>query len=349
MYTLLTGATGLLGRYVMRDLLLRGRNVVVLVRPNRRSTAIERVDAILNYWERAWGWTLPRPVVLTGDIVQEGLGLSQSDRNWVAMNCRSMIHSAASLTFYEEDGEPWRSNVQGTQHVLDVCQQLNIRRLYHVSTAYTCGQRTDTIFENEPDIGQGYGNDYERSKVQAEQLVRQATWLDVAAFFRPSIIVGDSLTGFSSTFHGFYTPLRLICALQTQLSHEEVFAPDYLSLMGLTGSEGKNLVPVEWVSRAMVSIIGRCPEASQAYALTSHSPISSAQIWNVIREATQADATNRSSSNASSKIVTRKPSEDLILAAYTEQLRTYRSYWRNDPVFDNSHTAAALPDLPCPV
>ncbi|MDP7304344.1 MAG: SDR family oxidoreductase, partial [Pirellulaceae bacterium] len=101
MYTLLTGATGLLGRYLMRDLLLRGGNVAVLVRPSRRASAVERVDAVLSYWETAWKRTLPRPVVLTGDIVQEGLGLSSSDRRWLAANCQAMIHSAASLTFYE--------------------------------------------------------------------------------------------------------------------------------------------------------------------------------------------------------------------------------------------------------
>ncbi len=348
MYTLLTGATGLLGRYLMRDLLLRGGNVAVLVRPSRRASAVERVDAVLSYWETAWKRTLPRPVVLTGDIVQEGLGLSSSDRRWLAANCQAMIHSAASLTFYEDDGEPWRSNVQGVQHVLDVCEDLSIRRLYYVSTAYTCGLRNGTVYEDELDVGQEYGNDYERSKVQAEESIRRATCLDVAAIFRPSIIVGDSLIGFSSTFHGFYTPLRLVCALLTQVSHEQVFETDYMALMGLSGDEGKNLVPVDWVSRAIVSIIERYPARSQTYALASTSPVASARMMDVIRAVTTECRAAQSSPNTPAPSSLDLSASDPIMGAYLEQLHTYRSYWRNDPVFDCSNTIAALPDLPCP-
>ena len=40
-------------------------------------------------------------------------GCRRDDLRWVAANCRSVLHSAASLTFQAEeaDGEPWRSNV----------------------------------------------------------------------------------------------------------------------------------------------------------------------------------------------------------------------------------------------
>lgn len=348
MYTLLTGATGMLGRYLMRDMLLRGSHVAVLVRPGRRTSAVERVDAVLSYWETAWKRTLPRPVVLTGDITQDGLGLSPTDRQWLATNCQAIIHSAASLTFYEEDGEPWRSNVHGVQHVLDTCQDLSIRKLYHVSTAYTCGLRSGTVYENELDVGQEYGNDYERSKVQAEESIGRATCLDVAAIFRPSIIVGDSLTGFSSTFHGFYTPLRLVCAMLSQLSHQQVFETDYMALMGLSGNEGKNLVPVDWVSRAIVSIIERFPAQSQTYTLASMTPVSSARVMDVIRLVTKKSFEGQKSWQGA------PPSLDLavpnpIMEAYSDQLHTYRSYWRNDPVFDCTHTVTALPDLPCPI
>ena len=34
--------------------------------------------------------------------------------------------------------------------------------------------------------------------------------------------------------------------------------------------------------------------------------------------------------------------------AFYRQTETYSSYWRNDPAFDRTRAAAALPDLPCP-
>ena len=50
-YTLLTGATGLVGRYLLRDLLMRGQRVAVLVRPSKRQTAQQRVAGICQRWE----------------------------------------------------------------------------------------------------------------------------------------------------------------------------------------------------------------------------------------------------------------------------------------------------------
>jgi hypothetical protein len=173
--------------------------------------------------------------------------------------------------------------------------------------------------------------------------------LDVAAIFRPSIIVGDSLTGYSSTFHGFYTPLRLVCALQTQLSHERVFETDHMAMMGLSGNEGKNFVPVEWVSQAIVSIIERSPDSSRTYALASMSPVTSARLMEVFRAVTRRLAAEPASPKRVTQSSLNHSPSDPILAAYLEQLHTYRSYWRNDPVFDCSNTVAALPDLPCPI
>src|SRR4029077_1502684 len=67
-YHLLTGATGLLGNYLLRDLLLKDVPVAVLVRPNRKQTARQRIEAALCAWDAELGISLPRPVVMEGDI-----------------------------------------------------------------------------------------------------------------------------------------------------------------------------------------------------------------------------------------------------------------------------------------
>ena len=52
-----------------------------------------------------------------------------------------MLHVAASVDFFgdERTGEPFRSNVEGTENLLKVCEQAGIEKFHHVSTAYVGG------------------------------------------------------------------------------------------------------------------------------------------------------------------------------------------------------------------
>ncbi len=50
-YLLLTGATGLLGRYLLRELLVSGQRVAVLVRDGRSARAEERIEELTATWE----------------------------------------------------------------------------------------------------------------------------------------------------------------------------------------------------------------------------------------------------------------------------------------------------------
>ncbi len=204
-YVLLTGATGLLGRSLVRDLGAAGRRVAVVVRRGKTDAAA-RVDELLRDWQEVAGVHVACPVVLEGDLAAPGLGLAAEQRAWIAANVGELIHSAASLVFdrRETDGEPYTSNVDGTRRVLELCRDTGIRRLHQVSSAYVCGLRSGTVLERELDVGQQSGNDYERSKIIAEAETRAAEFLDVVTVHRPSIIVGDLGSGFTNTFHGFY-------------------------------------------------------------------------------------------------------------------------------------------------
>ena len=155
MYTLLTGATGLVGRYVVRDLLLNGHNVAVVVRASKKCSPRERMEQILQHWEEELGRSLPRPVVLTGDIAAPGFGLSEDDRRWVNDSVDSIIHSAAILEFYGADrnGEPWRTNLGGTRNMIELCRDLKIHDIHYVSTCYVAGLQTEVVMEDS--LGRG--------------------------------------------------------------------------------------------------------------------------------------------------------------------------------------------------
>jgi len=45
-----TGGTGLLGSYLVRDLLLSGRNLALIVRRDRKNSPRTRVEARIRHW-----------------------------------------------------------------------------------------------------------------------------------------------------------------------------------------------------------------------------------------------------------------------------------------------------------
>ncbi len=342
---LLTGGTGLLGRYLLRDLTEAGVSVAVVVRPTRRCSAHERVEAIMQHWEDELQRSLPRPVVLSGDLTQPDLGLDPTELDWVARNCDAVLHNAASLTFVatSSEAEPYRSNVQGMRHVLDLCRKTGIIDFHHVSTAYVAGLRQGRVFESELDVGQSFGNDYEQSKVEAEQMVREAGFLANPTIFRPAIIIGDSRSGFTTTFHGFYAALRVTHTLTTSMHRDEFGDIGCLpTRLTLTGDESKNLVPVDWVSDVMTHIVNSPQHHGRTYHLAPDEPITTGRICEVLEEIDGFHGTKFVGPDARIS----DPSE--VEQIFYENIRIYDSYWRNDPLFDLTNTKNAAPHLPCP-
>ncbi|MFN0198576.1 MAG: SDR family oxidoreductase [Planctomycetaceae bacterium] len=346
-YHLLTGATGLLGRYLLKDLSLAGVPMAVLVRPSRRQTVEERVSSILYYWQKQHGYELARPMILEGDICEPDLGLNPAALDWVTKHCEALIHSAASLTFISTSpqSEPWRSNVQGAQNILDLCQRTGIEKLHHVSTAYVCGLRTGRIMESDVDVGQTLGNDYEKSKLQAEKMVRSAEHIKSLTVHRPAIIIGDSKTGFTNTFHGFYAALQLAFMLTKAFDH----SVNETGLMGgervqfkLSGHESKNLIPVDWVSEVMSYVISHPEHHGKTYHLTPLHPVTTRLFRDVLEEVCGSYGAMFLGPDAEFD----HPSEPEKL--FYEHMQVYNSYWRDDPVFDCTNTLQAAPHLPSP-
>jgi thioester reductase-like protein len=354
-YTLLTGATGLLGAYLVRDLTRAGQRLAVLVRRTRYLSAEHRVDMLVSHWEKRSDCALPRPVVLEGDLREDSLGLDAETQRWVSENCTSFMHNAASLTFHADgpNEEPWLSNLHGTRHVLEFCRRTGIRQFHHVSTAYVCGLRQDRVYEHELDVGQEHGNDYEVSKFESEKLVRGADFLDSLTVYRPAIILGDSQTGYTTTYHGFYVPLKLVASLISKTGGVGVprdmievgvrMASQRLrEMLTLTGQEAKNYVPVDWVSAVMSHIFLSPEHHGKTYHLAPRERVSVELMRNVIEETVcrYVEATSTVSQNTYDWTEFEK--------FFIEGMNVYRSYWRDDPTFDCTNTLAAAPHLPCP-
>ena len=178
-----------------------------------------------------------------------------------------MIHSAAILNFHgpSREGEPWRTNIDGTCNVLEVCKQTNITQMHYISTAYVCGNRKDRVMEDELDVGQDFRNDYERSKFEAEKIVRTHEF-DQLTVYRPAVIAGDSETGFTSTYHGLHLYLRLMAMMVPNTDPDEDGIRHTDIRLPMQGDEPRNIVPVDWVSRVFCEIF----ENRDAHGRTFH-------------------------------------------------------------------------------
>ncbi len=344
-HVLLTGATGLVGRYLIRDLLLSGHRLAVLVRSSKKETARQRVEKILQYWERELGQTLPRPVCLQGDIGKEGFGLNAVEQRWVAEHCDRLLHNAASLTFDGDDrnAEPWITNVGGTENMLQFCRELGIRDLHYVSTAYVSGCRQGLVMENDLDLGQDFRNSYEQSKLEAEKAVRAADFFDHLTVYRPAVIAGDSKTGYTSTYHGLYMYLKLMAVMVRNLQPDASGFRRVPMRMNVDGDEPRNIVAVDWVS-AVISHIVSTPEAhDNTYHLAPDQPITTRQI---------IDFTGTYLNSAGVEYVGRETFDDSsnndFEQSIYENTTMYDSYNATDPQFDTTNLRKAAPHLPCP-
>lgn len=322
-YELLTGGTGLLGSYLLRDALLAGKKVAVLARPTHSQTASERVQETLD--RLAGPKTLAAPMVLEGNLHRPLLGLDAEQVDWVRKNCTRLLHSAASLQFQSDgkSGEPYLSNLDGTRQALSLCQKTGIREFHLVSTAYVCGRRGGTILESELECGQEFANDYERSKFVSELLVRQADCLDRWTVYRPSVIVGDSVTGYTSSYNGAYALFRTGW-LFSGLSREST-----LERIGLSHKDRVNIVPVDWVSAAIRHLLEQPESAGQTYHLTSPHPPTATALYEACARAPVAPP-------------------EVSPRLLEEALSVYQPYLSHHPDFDVRNTERDAPKLPCP-
>ena len=207
---LLTGGTGFLGmeliaRWLSQD---SGPDVFVAVRARDAAGAQERVDELLArlYDDPPAAAARLRPVA--AELTADGLGLAPRDRADLVANVGRVVHCAASISFTLPLDEARSINVGGTGHVLDLAREIDdLQRVVHVSTAYVAGRARGRFREADLDCGQHFRNTYEQTKCEAELLVASASDLPLAVL-RPSIVVGESDSGWTSAFNVVYWPLQ---------------------------------------------------------------------------------------------------------------------------------------------
>jgi thioester reductase-like protein len=246
---LLTGATGFLGGELLARLLERGEQpVYALVRAESDDEAQLRLQRVI---ESLLGSAEPwrgRAVAVAADMTQPDLGMGAARRRWLAERVTQVVHCAASVSF-TLGLEPSREiNVEGTRRLLDFAELCaasgGLDCFTHVSTAYVAGTRPGRFGERDLDVGQGFRNPYERTKFEAELLLRERGRSLPVQVVRPSIVVGDSRSGWTASFNVLYGPLR-------------AFAHGAYPAIPARRSAPVDVVPVDYVADAVLALAGR--------------------------------------------------------------------------------------------
>lgn len=146
-----TGATGLLGAQIVRQLVQQKIPFVALKRDNSDTSLLKDLSD-----EITW-----RDADVTDAVrVHEAL-----------QDCTAVIHSAAMVSFNKHrKDEILEVNVNGTKNVVDACLEHNIRRLIHISSVSAlCRQKDQKIIkEDNKWVDNPSNNIYAISKYRAE-------------------------------------------------------------------------------------------------------------------------------------------------------------------------------------
>jgi len=376
-YTFLTGATGLVGQNLLVDLMRAGLPVVVLCRRNRLYSARERIERGLQRWEKFFGRTFLRPVILEGEFAGGELQLPREDRDWIRRYCGRVLHCAANVSFRPAESHPRRepltTNVEGTRSLGRLMLDLGIREFHSISTAYVCGLRTGRIPESHGIESPQFANDYESSKWEAEKWLAECSGWDSLTIYRPSIVIERR------SIPARQKDLTIQYAMNAlELYSRQFGVPDVANVLDeveLSGEERKNLIPVDWLSRVIVQILRRPQLHGRIYHLThprgtpvrtflesccqallsaGYRPSRTSPMGADRNQIHSGDTILARGEKNKSECISEGPDEN-AQSRVAEQnetfFQTFSPYFRDDPIFDQTELRAALEvcgEEPCP-
>ncbi|MFG3541091.1 amino acid adenylation domain-containing protein [Streptomyces clavifer] len=258
---LLTGASGFLGAFLLRDLIeTTGGPVDCLVRAEDERRAEHRLRANL---ERYGLWRpryadLVRPV--PGDLSAPGLGLAPEDRAALVRRLGPVLHNGARVNFAAAYGDMRAPNVAGTEELLRLLADSASPGMHYISTtgvyAPATGPDPVTITESTPTgPAPGLPDGYAQSKWVAEGLVGLARERGLpVTVHRPGRISGDTATG-ACQDRDLLWQLIKGCLQAGAVPDLPYGSTDW--------------VPVDYVSAAVVALSASAPTGTETYHLTN--------------------------------------------------------------------------------
>jgi amino acid adenylation domain-containing protein/thioester reductase-like protein len=205
-HVFLTGATGFLGAFLVRDLLREtDAQLHCLVRAEDARRGLGRIRSNLakyGLWDPRFA---ARIVAVPGDLKKPLLGLPRTHFEALAARVQAIYHCGAEISYVKPYLAHRDANVGGTREVLRLAFTVRDKPVNHVSTIAAFGPIGH--FTDIKVVPESFGLDrcaaflevdmgYAQSKWVAEKLCAEARARGgVITVFRPGFIMGDSVTG----------------------------------------------------------------------------------------------------------------------------------------------------------
>jgi thioester reductase-like protein len=267
-----TGATGFIGRNLVEQLLERDGTIYVLVREGSKGR-LEELRA-------RWGVDEDRVVGVVGDLSQSNLGVSDEDIAMLNGNVDHLFHLAAIYDMTADAESQQVANIEGTKHMVELAHAVEAGCVHMVSSIAAAGLYKgvwrEDMFEEAVDLDT---DPYFRTKHDSEGIVRnecERPW----RVYRPGIVVGHSETGEMDKIDGPYYFFKLIRRIRGAV-------PQWAPMASIEGRE-INIVPVDYVVKAMDYIAHTEGIDGRAFHLTDPNPLTAGQVIDTFAQAAHA-------------------------------------------------------------
>ena len=230
-----TGATGFIGKRLVKKLLERKGTVVYFL---LRKESADKVAELRSYW----GVSAARAVPVFGDLKSKKLGVAAEDVKKLKGQIDHFHHLAAVYDLSADTESQVAVNVEGTRNTVEFARAIDAGHFHHVSSIAAAGLYEGVFREDMFDEAEGLDHPYFMTKHESEKIVRQECKMPWTVY-RPAMVVGDSQTGEMDKIDGPYYFFKLIQRIRQIL-------PPWMPSVGLEGGR-VNIVPVDFVVNAI--------------------------------------------------------------------------------------------------
>ena len=271
-----TGATGFIGKRLVKKLLARkGSTVHFLMRESSR----DKLPALLAFW----GVSKARALPVWGDMTSKKLGVAADQIKALKGQIDHAFHLAAIYDMQVDEESQIKGNIDGTRHFVDFCQAIDAGHVHHVSSIAAAGLYEGVFREDMFDEAEGLDHPYFMTKHESEKIVRKECkkpW----TVYRPAMVVGDSQTGEMDKIDGPYYFFKPIQRLRQIL-------PPWFPSVGLEGGR-VNIVPVDFVVNALDHISHQVEEGGGCYHLVDPKGYRVGDVLDIFSRAAHAPKMN---------------------------------------------------------
>jgi NAD(P)-dependent dehydrogenase (short-subunit alcohol dehydrogenase family) len=230
-----TGATGFIGKRLVKALLARrGAVVHFLLRPESEG----KVPELLAYW----GVNKSRAVPVYGDLTAKKLGVAAEQLKALKGQVDMVYHLAAVYDLGADEESQVQVNIEGTRNAVEFAKAIDAGHFHHVSSIAAAGLYEGVFREDMFEEAENLDHPYFMTKHESEKIVRKECRVPWTVY-RPAMVVGDSETGEMDKIDGPYYFFKLIQRMRQIL-------PPWMPSIGLEGGR-INIVPVDYVVQAL--------------------------------------------------------------------------------------------------